>query len=76
MKIYTVVFKSGGYFTLYATHFKQINFEPEAGCFSGIRKFVFMKDDRQVAACPFGHVQEIYTLPLFGVEKEVLYEAR
>lgn len=73
MKLYTVSFKSGGFFTVYATHFKKLQFEPDLDFPLGISKFVFMKVDRQVASCPIGHVDEIYTMPLFGTEREVVY---
>lgn len=71
MKLYTVDFKSGGYFTIYATHFKKVTLDqPEA---FAIPKIEFYQDDLRISSVPLGHISEISVWPVFSSEREVVY---
>lgn len=73
MKLYTVEFKSGGYFTIYATHYKNVTpHEPEDFAFP---KIEFYRYDLRICSVPRNHILEISVWPVLSTEREVVYHA-
>lgn len=70
MKLYTVDFDSGNYFTIFATHFKVVT--PHQAEFS-IPKIEFYQNDLRICSVPRGHISEISVWPVFSTEREVVY---
>lgn len=71
MKHYTVDFKLGGYFTIYATHFKKVT--PHQPKEIAIPKIEFYQDNLRICCVPRNHISEISVWPVFG-EREVVFK--
>lgn len=72
MKLYTVDFFSGSYFTISATHFKTVTPHPSEEF--RIPKIEFYQDDLRICSVPLGHISEISVWPAFSTDRKVVFK--